>query len=422
MLRRDIGKWDLVLLMVNSIIGAGIFGLPAGIFILSGIYSVPAMLLCAGIIFILVLVFAEVASRFDKTGGPYLYTLTAFGPLPAYIIGWLQLITRLATFAALINLFATYLGFLHPVFQGGWMRSGIIILVTLFLATVNHTGVRNSKNLSNLLTIAKLVPLLLFVGIGLFFLSPDAVDFHQPLPDLSDFTSTVFILVFAFTGFEAILINTGEIREPGKNIPFALITALLFVGVFYTLIQIVAIGTLPELATSKTPIADAAERFMGSGGAWFITLGAVISIGGTLHAVMFIGSRLPFALSESDQFPKFFQTLHPHYKTPVYSLLAYSLGALIVSISGTFIYAVTLSVISKILILLSVCMALIRLRQTGAGNPPQFVLPYGRTWAVIGILACLWLLTGSTSTEFRDLGITMGVGAVFYGLHLRFRS
>ncbi len=422
MLRRDIGKWDLVLLMINSIIGAGIFGLPAGIFNLSGIYSVPAMLVCAGIIFILVLVFAEVASRFDKTGGPYLYTLTAFGPLPAYMIGWLLLLTRLATYAALINLFATYLGYLHPVFQGGWMRTGIILIVTLFLSVVNHTGVRNSKNLSNLLATAKLVPLLLFVGIGLFFISPNAVDFHHPMPDLADFTSTVFILVFAFTGFEAILVNTGEIREPGRTIPFALITALLFVGVFYTLIQIVAIGTLPELATSKTPIADAAERFMGSGGGRFITLGAVISIGGTLHSVMFIGSRLPFALSESDQFPKFFQKLHPHYRTPVYSLLAFSLAALVVSVSGTFIYAVTISVISKILILLAVCLALLRLRQTGAGNAPQFVLPYARTWAVIGILACCWLLTGSTSAEFRDVGITMGVGAIFYMLHLRFKS
>lgn len=421
-LRRDIGKWDLVLLMINSIIGAGIFGLPAGLFRLSGIYSVPAMLVCASVIFVLVLVFAEVASRFDKTGGPYLYTHTAFGPLPAFMIGWLLLLTRLATYAALINLFATYLGYFHPIFQDGWMRAGIILTVTIFLSAVNYTGVRNSKHLSNLLAVAKLVPLFLFVGIGLFFLNPGMVDVHQPPPELADFTATVFILVFAFTGFEAILVNTGEIREPGKTIPFALITAILFVGLFYTLIQIVVIGTLPELATSTTPIADAAERFMGSGGGRFITAGAVISIGGTLHSVMFIGSRLPFALSESKQFPGFFQKLHPHFRTPVYSLVAFSVAALIVSLTGTFTYAVTISVISKIMILLAVCLAMLRLRKTGADTPPHFFLPYGRFWAVLGILACLWLLTGSSAAEFRDVALTMGVGALCYGLFNRYAS
>lgn len=417
MLKREISRWDLVLLLINSTIGAGIFGLPSQIYRLTGIYSIPALIFCAIIVFILVLNFAEVASRFNKTGGPYLYILEAFGKIPAFIIGWLILITRVSTYAALINLMITYLGYFNPLLQEQGYRFGLILSISMLFTLVNYLGIRNSTNLTNVLSIAKILPLLLFVIVGMFFIDTDLIDTRQSLPDLRDFTSSVLILIFAFTGFEAVLVNTGEIKEPRKNIPFALILSLSFVAVFYCLIQFVSIGTLPGLESSDKPITDAAGIFMGPFGALLITFGAVVSIGGTLNAVMLIGSRLPYALSEEKQFPKFFSYLHPTNKTPIYSLFIFTAVSIIASVTGSFIYAVSISVISKVLIFLLVCAAMIKLRQTPMRKEEYFKLRYGKISAVLGIIASLGLLLSSELFEFLHVMIAIIIGLLLYSLY-----
>lgn len=417
MLKREISRWDLVLLLINSTIGAGIFGLPSQIYRLAGIYSMPALIFCALIVFILVLNFAEVASRFSKTGGPYLYILEAFGRIPAFIIGWLILITRVSTYAALINLMVTYLGYFNPIIQETFSRVFVIIGITFVFTWVNYLGIRNSTNLTNVLSIAKILPLFIFVLVGFFYINSDLIETAEPLPTLNDFTTSVLILIFAFTGFEAVLVNTGEIKEPRKNIPFALILSLSFVAVFYCLIQFVSIGTLPGLADSDKPITDAAGLFMGSGGAILITLGAVISIGGTLNAVMLVGSRLPYALSQENQFPKFFSFLHPSNRTPVYSLFIFSAVSIIASVSGSFIYAVSISVISKVLIFFLVCVAMIKLRRTSNKNENYFKLRYGKISAALGIIASLGLLYSSDTSEFIDVILAVISGLLFYSLY-----
>ncbi|MBC5994712.1 APC family permease [Pontibacter cellulosilyticus] len=417
MLKREITKWELVLLLINSTIGAGIFGLPSKIYSLSGIYSLPALFLCAIIVFVLVLNFAEVASRFSKTGGPYLYTLAAFGKVPAFIIGWLILITRVATYAALINLMVTYLSYFNPLFLDQVYRFGLMIGITLVLTWVNYLGIRSSTNLNNTLAIAKILPLLLFVVVGFFFINPSLIDLEQAPPPISNFSSTVLMLVFAFTGFEAVLVNTGEVRNPGKNIPFALILSILFVAVFYGLIQFVSIGTLPTLASSDRPITDAAQLIIGTPGATLITLGAVVSIGGTLNAVMLIGSRVPFALSKEKQFPRLFSVLHPKNRTPVYSLVIFSAVSLAASLTGSFVYAVSISVISKVLIFLMVCFAMIRLRQKDDAKATYYRLPFGHLFATAGIIASVWLLSSSKVSELTDVFITVVAGLVLFGIY-----
>ncbi len=418
-LKREIRRWDLVLLLINNIIGAGIFGLPSRIYGLTGFYSIAALFVCALVVFVLVLNFAEVASRFQRTGGPYLYTLQAFGRWPAFVIGWLILITRLATYAALLNLLATYLGYFSPLLQEHVMyRYGVIIGITALLTLVNYRGVRDSTLLNNSLGVIKLLPLLVFIGVGLFFINPDLIQIDQALPSWSDFSAAVFILVFAFTGFEATLVNTGEVRNPAKDIPFALIIAILFVAVFYGFIQFVSIGTLPGLAVSDKPLTDAAEVFMGPMGAVLITLGAVISISGTLNAVMLVGSRVPYALSAEGQFPSSLSRLHPRFRTPVYSLIVFSGVSLLASLSGSFIYAASISVISKILILLTVCTALIKLRkQEKRAEKSYFRLRFGYGWAIIGIAACIWLLFSADLGQLGSVLITTLIGLVFFGVY-----
>lgn len=417
MLKREIRRWDLVLLFINSIIGAGIFGLPSTIFGLSGIYSIPALFACAFVVFIIALCFAEVASRFDKTGGPYLYTLKAFGEVPAVAVGWTLLITRLTTYAAQINLLVSYLGFFHPALALPLYKSISITTITLFLTLITYRGIKSSTFTSNLLAIAKLLPLTIFIIVGAFFINPDLFDLQQAPPELPKFSTSMFVLIFAFTGFESILVNTGEMQDPRRNIPFALITSIFFVAVFYGLIQIVCIGTLPGLADSEFPLTAAAQIFMGPIGATLISVGAVVSIGGALNTVMLVGSRIPFAFSEEKQLPSLFSRLHPKFSTPVWSLLAFSAVALIVSLTGTFIYAVALSVAGKILVLIIVCFALIRFRRSDKENTSYYKLRQGYLLAIVAIAACIWLLFGSKLSEILAVLITTSTGLAIYFLY-----
>lgn len=417
MLKREIGKWDLVLLLINSLIGAGIFGLPSKIFALSAWYSIPALFITAGIVLILVLNFAEVGSRFTKTGGPYLYTLKAFGRFPAFLMGWLLLITRLATYAALVNILPAYLSFFYPELGTFWGKIGVIFVITVFFTFINYRGVKNSTRWNNGFAIGKLIPLFVFIVVGLFFIQPENISIPKELPEISGMTQSIFLLIFAFTGFEAIIVSTGEIKQPRKNIPFALIFALLFVSLFYGLIQFVSIGILPDLANSEKPLADVAYLIMGRSGAIFITIGALISVSGTLNTVMLIGARIPFALAEENQLPKSLAKIHSRYFTPSRSLLLFAALAFAVSVSGTFIYAITISVISKVMIFLIVSAALLRLRYTMKEQKDFFRLRYGKILAWTGIILSLILLSTSKIEEFRDVAITLLFGVFVWVLN-----
>ena len=169
---RGIGRWDLAAVIINCIIGAGIFGLPSKVYAAIGGYSIAAFLVCALIIGLIVLCYAEVASRFSSTGGPYLYALEAFGPATAFGVGWLSFVVRVTTMAANTNLLVTYLGFLWPGATGPINRIIVIAVVTLALLLVNFVGVRQSTLTTNIFTVGKLLPLVGFAVVGIFFIDP----------------------------------------------------------------------------------------------------------------------------------------------------------------------------------------------------------------------------------------------------------
>jgi basic amino acid/polyamine antiporter, APA family len=413
MLNRSISKWGTVLLVINGVIGSGIFGLPAKTFKEAGIYSIAAFLVCAIAVFVIILCFSEVSSRFEKTGGPYLYALSAFGPLPAFLTGWLLLLTRFITFAALINLLVTYLSVFSPGFSQPWARALVIILLTGFLALINHFGVKNTTRVNNILTYAKLLPLLLFIIVGFFFI--DTANFQViDVPDFSSFSSTVLLLVFAFGGFESVLVNSGEIKNPEKNLPFALLIASLIIALIYMLIQVVCIGTLPGLAGSEKPLAEAAGLFLGKPGANFIAIGALISVTGTLNAIMLVGSRLPFAFSQEKQFPEIFSYLHPKYKTPTWSLMLFMTVTILVSLNYSFLSAASVSAITRVMIYGIVCFSLIKLRQKNKEQTGFFKIRFGIPVAVAGMLITAWLLSSSRMNELRDIAIATGAGLFIF--------
>lgn len=412
-LTRAIGKWDLVLMIINSIIGAGIFGLPSRIYQLTGVYSILAFFVCAAIVLVFILCFAEVGSRFHTTGGPYTYVLAAFGKLPAFTVGWLLLLSRIFNYATLINLLVTYLSVFYPSLTDSLPRAITILFVTGGLTYINHVGAKSTTRVSNILTVSKLVPLALFIIIGSFFIQGDAFTVQQ-VPAIADFSSAILLLIFAFGGFESVLVNTGEIRQPARTIPFGLLTATAIVAVFYILIQVTSIGTLPSLATSERPLADAATNFLGPAGGKLVAAGALISILGTLNILLFSGSRLPFAFSQEGQFPKPFAVIHPVYHTPTLSLLSVAAITAIASIAWSFLTALQFAVIIRVSVYLFVCASLLKLRKRRPEQSGHFKLKGGALYAVLGILLCLWLLSTAKLVELRNVAILLALGIFIY--------
>jgi APA family basic amino acid/polyamine antiporter len=416
-LLRLMRRWDLVGVVINGVIGAGIFGLPSKVFALAGPYSVFAFLLCAVCVGLIVLSFAEVASRFSGTGGPFLYAYEAFGPTTGFLVGWLVFVARLTSFAANCSLLPAYLGLFVPALGAGIGRASLLTAVVVALAIVNVSGVRVAANASNTLAIGKLLPLAVFVIAGLFFLDPARFS-PAAAPEYRPFAQSVLLLVYAFTGFEMSVIPAGEARKPGRDLPIALMAGMAVVVVFYVLIQVVSIGTLPNLASSQRPLADAASRFLGAGGALMITAGIVVSLAGNLNVLMLSASRILFAAAGRGQLPAIFAEVQPRFRTPAAAVLATAAIMLALTLSGTFLWLLTLSTVSRLFTYIATAGALPVLRRRPDAPPAAFRLPAGVAISTAAIVLGIWLLSNSTLREARDTAIAAAAGLA---IHLVYR-
>lgn len=405
---RGLGRFDFTAIVVNTVIGAGIFGLPSKVYAQIGSYSLFAFVACALIVGLIVLCYAEVASRFSATGGPYLYAREAFGPAVGFEVGWLYWIVRVATFAANCNLMVTYLGFLVPSANEPIMRIVFATLIVGVITAVNIVGVRESALMTNIFTVGKLLPLLLFALVGLFFIDPANFTFAAA-PEYGQFSSAVLLLIYAFVGFEASVVLSGETRQPERTIPFGLIVGLAIVAVFYIVIQIVSIGTLPSLATSERPIADAATVFLGAGGATLITMGALISIFGNLNVGVLSSTRMLFAMSEQRDLPGVFATTHHKFKTPIVAIVVTAVVILILTIQSSFLTAVAIATITRLLVYATTCLALPIFRWRKGLPQAPFSAPLGIVAAALSIALIIWLLT---RVDFGREGIAIAVAAV----------
>ncbi len=410
---RGIRRWDLVAIAINGIIGAGIFGLPSKVFSLIGTYSLIAFVVCAIVVTLIILCFAEVGSRFDETGGPYLYAREAFGPTVAFEIGWLIWLARLTAFAANCNLLVNYLGYFLPSATNPLWRASIITFVVAVLATINILGVRQAAIVSNVFTIGKLIPIIIFIAAGLFFLNPHAFAFG-PRPATGAFSQSVLLLIYAFTGFEMAAIPVGEVRDPKKHLPHALLIAIAAVAVLYILIQIVCVGTLPELAQSQKPLADAGTRFMGTAGGAIISAGAIVSIVGNLNIVMLSGSRIPFAIAEQRQLPSFIAKVHRRFATPHVAILITAGLMLLLTLKSSFIAALTISTIARLVTYGATCLSLPVFRRRSDAPAAAFRLPGGTIIAMLALLLAAWLLANSTWQEARAAAIAAAAGLLIY--------
>jgi len=410
---RGIRRWDLVAITINGIIGAGIFGLPANVYKLIGTYSLIAFVACALVVALIILCFAEVSSRFDDTGGPYLYAREAFQPAVAFEVGWLIWLARTTAFAANCNLLINYLSYFWlPATTPLW-RASIIVLVVIALAIINLLGIRQAAIVSNAFTVGKLVPIIIFIAAGLFFLNPQAFEFG-PSPTTGDFSKSVLLLVYAFTGFEMATIPAGEVRDPQRNLPRALLIAILVVATLYIMIQVVCVGTLPGLAQSSKPLADAGSQFLGAAGGAIISAGAIISITGNLNILLLSGSRLPFAMAEQKQLPAFVGSIHTKFFTPYVSILITAGLMLFLTLKSSFVAALTISTIARLVTYGTTCLALPVFRARRNTPAAMFRLPGGTVIAILSLALIVWLLLNATLNEVRATAIAATAGLLIY--------
>lgn len=406
---RGISRWDLVAIAINGIIGAGIFGLPSKVYALIGTYSLIAFVACALVVALIILCFSEVGSRFKETGGPYLYAREAFGPTVAFEIGWLIWLARITAFAANLNLLINYLSYFWPQATSSFWRPTVIVLMVAVLTVINLRGVRQAAIVSNGFTIGKLVPIVIFIIAGLFFLNPQSYSFGAA-PTTGAFSQSVLLLIYAFTGFEMATIPAGEVKDPQKHLPKALLTALVVVATLYILIQVVCVGTLPELATSTKPLADAGSKFLGTAGGALISAGAVISITGNLNILLLSGSRIPFAMAEQKQLPEIVGQVHQKFFTPHVSIFITAAVMLFLTLKSSFVAALTISAIARLVTYAATCLALPLFRRRTDIPEAQFRVFGGPILAVLSLILIVWLLMNSTRNEAITAGIVALIG------------
>jgi APA family basic amino acid/polyamine antiporter len=420
-LRRTLGRWDLTAIGVNQVVGAAIFLLPADVARLVGNWG-PAMFAAIGLTSLLVaLCFAEVGSRFESTGGPIGPARIAFGRFVGFEVGWMLWFSRVSSGASVINGLALALGFYWPVVSTGVPRALVILGVIGGLTWAHLRGIRQTSWLVNAFTIGKILPLAIFVLVGVWF-----ADFSRSLPTdpptLASAGTAALLLIFAYGGYEVTGVPAGEAVNPRRDVPFAFVATILIVTAVMTLAAAVTTGVLPDVAASRTPIADASAVLMGAFGGLLVSLGSVVSTTGNNMGQLLSGSRSVFALAENGDLPRVFARVHPEYRTPYVAIWFTTIVLVALALTGSFVALAAVSAVARLVIYLSTCIATLWLRHpshAGRVAPATFTVPLGPVIPVVASLITLSILAGATTRQLLSGVAALVVGAVLYAVATR---
>lgn len=415
-LPRHLGLLGLWLLVVNGLIGAGIFGLPGGAAKLAGEYSPLIYLFCALLILPILLSMAELASYFSGSGGPVRYGTAAFGPFIGFQAGWLYYIARLVSFAANTVLLVDSIGYFWPAATQGINRILLLTTVIASLTLINVLGsVRAMRSLA-LLTVLKFAVLLLLVISGASLLGSQLLPTFNPLTVFNspyDIGGATLLLIYAFVGFESVVVPAGEAKNPARDMPRALILGLLLVTLLYIGIQLVSIAAVPDIATSSSPLLDVAATLFGPVGAVVLMLGVVASVAANLLGAIFSTPRASFALAEDGSLPRWFAAVQPRFLTPANSIVFFGVLALILTLYGSFLWLAAATVVSRLLLYGLTCAAVPVLRPKLANNS-SFILPLGYTVPALGIAACIWLALQVSMSSVLATALFVLLGTALY--------
>lgn len=402
------GLWSIVLLGINSIIGTGIFLLPNRAYALMGPSSLLILLFDAFLAGCLALCFAEVAGFFSRNGGPYLYAKAAFGDFVGYEVGVLKLVVTIIAWAAMAVGFATALGAAFPFFAGDTMKNLIAAVLIGGLTIMNIAGVKISKILNNLMTISKLVPLCVFIAVGLFFVNGS--NFTPFVPThMADgaFANAAITMFFAYTGFEAIAVAAEDFKDPKKDLPRGIILTMIIVTIIYMLVVGISIGILgPDLAVDKAPIQTAFGRAVGPVGAYFILLGTLFSMGGINLAESFIAPRACTSLAEDGMLPAFLNR-RTSWGTPWASSVVVAILSILLAWSGSFTTLAAISAISRFTQYLPTVLSVIVFRRKWKDRERTYKIPGGIFVPVVAFLTSLWMLSNA-----KPMQLVWGLGGI----------
>jgi APA family basic amino acid/polyamine antiporter len=407
-LRRALGRWDLTAIGINQVIGGAIFLMPSQVAAEIGAWSPIAFVLMGLASLSVALCFAEVGSRFERTGGPYLYTRAAFG--------WMQWFTRASSQATVMAGIPVALGYYRPVMMADWPRATLLIAVTAALTWVNVRGIRQSAWVVNALTIGKLLPLALFIVAGLRFIEPATLTSLPPV-SLRQFSAAALLMIFVYGGYDVVPVPAGEALDPRRHVPSALIITILAVMTLMTLAQVVAQSVLADLAGHSTPLADAAAVFLGSSGALLIGLGSIVSMTGNNAGQVLTGSRMLFALAEHGELPAFFGRIHPRFRTPANAVMFTSLIALTLALTGSFAKLAVVSAVARLVTYTGVAAATLRLRSprfAATVKPATFVAPLGPLVPAVALIVSLAIVAGATRQQLLGGAAALVGGAALF--------
>ena len=422
---RVIGTGALGLSVVNMVVGAGIFVMPGLVAAVIGPAAILAYLICSVTVALVFLCFAEVGSRVSRSGGAYAYVEEAFGPFVGFIASilfWFGF-SALAD-AAITVIMVDSIAIVVPILGESIPRAVFIIALLTFLAAVNIRGVKAGVRLYIFNTLAKLVPLLLLVGAGLFVINIEYLAIPE-WPSAASIGASTILLFYAFNGAESALNASGEIQNPSKTVPLGLLLGLGGILLLYVGLQTVAQGVLgPELANdTEAPLVAVATAVFGDWGGKMLIAGVVISIYSNLSGDMLGGPRVVFASSLDNNLPRFLGKVHPKYKTPHIAIIFFAVVIGVFALSGTFKYLAVVATGSLLLVDLGVILAVLRLRQRdGLPKDGEFRLPFG---PVIPLLSCAivgWLLLQVPLNEATTIVTLTGACAVIYAIRSVFRS
>ena len=412
---RAIGFLGIAVLALNSVIGGGIFGLPARVVERIGIAS-PWLFLVVGVLVVtIVLTFAELASYFRDSGGPVLFTTKAFGPFVGFGTGWIYYISRIAAFAANSNLLADYLGSLWSPVATGVGRVAVIVTVCAALTWANYVGVKDGVRMLSVLTVLKLAPILLLILVGLPYVSAETV-VPSEMPPVDELGGTILLMIFAFVGFESTTIVSGESKDPRRSLPSALVQTTLFIGAFYFLVVLVYVAVLPNVSDGQGTLVALGGYLLGPIGAVAITLAAVFSISGNLGAILLAVPRLTFALAEQRMLPNWFGRVHPRYATPGNSILFLGGFSLLLALSGSFVFLAVASALTRLItyILSIAALPIIRRQATEEERKHVYRVKGGYTIPALAMAISVWIAAQSELDAWLLTGGLFALGLLLF--------
>ena len=420
-LRRSLGLATVVSLGINGVIGQGIFLLPGKAAGMMGPSAGVALLLGGVLCFLIALCFAEVSARFDGTGGAYLYTREAFGDFVGFEVGWMTLCVGIISWAALSNGFTLVLGHFIPAVAEGWVQKAVALSVITLLTLVNWRGASSGASVVKFFTVAKMIPLLVFVLVGLFFV--DGARFTPFAPQgTAPLAETTMLLLYAYAGFETLVVPAGEMANPQRNVPKALFIVMAIVTTVYMGVFGVAVATFDGIAGHENPVAAASAAFLGPVGGTLIAAGICLSVFGTNSGSALVNPRRFFAMAERGDLPAFLARVDPETGAPRAAIATTWALACALSLSGTFVELAVLGVLARFAQYIPTCIAVLVFRRRDETPHDGFRIPGGPVIPLLTVALCVLLLANTDPTRLLKGGIALVVGVPLYFLARRNRA